>query len=89
LGTQTLEAQKLDKAFDEKTESIRGEVKQLRKTREACGEGGIYLVVVQPMVQPKMLELVDKRIDVLYSFQVDAESGGKKNVLQWCANGWY
>ena len=36
------------------------------------------------MVQPKMLELIDKRIDVLYPFQVDAESGGKETVLQWC-----
>ena len=83
LGTQALEAQKLDEAFDKKTESIRGEVEQLRKTREARGEGSIYLVI-QPMVQPKMLELVDKRIDVLYLFQVDAECGGKKTVLQWC-----
>ena len=80
LGTQTLEAQKLDEAFEKKTESIRGEVEQLRKTREARGEGSIYLVI-QPMVQPKMLELVDKRIDVLYPFQVDAESGGKKTML--------
>ena len=44
LGTQTLEAQKLDESFDEKTGSIRGEVKQLRKTREARGEGSVYLV---------------------------------------------
>ena len=67
LGTQTLEAQKLDEAFDEKTESIRGEVKQLRKTREACGEGSIYLVM-QPMVRLKNLELVDKRIECSISF---------------------
>jgi len=33
---------------------------------------------------PKLLELVDKRIDVLYPFQADAESGDKKTVLQWC-----
>ena len=80
LGTQTLEAQKLDKAFDKKTESIRGEVEQVRNTREARGEGSIYLVM-QPMLRLKMLELVDKRIDVLYPFQVDAESGGKETVL--------
>jgi len=49
--------------------------------REAGGEGSIYLVM-QPMVRPKMLELIDKRIDVLYPFQVDAESGGKETVLQ-------
>ena len=67
LGTQTLEAQKLDEAFDKKTESIRGEVEQSRKTREARGESTIYLVM-QPMVRPKMLELVDTRIDVLYPF---------------------
>jgi len=55
----------------------------LGKTREACGECSIHFVV-QPMVWPKMLELVDKRIDVLYPFQVDAESGDKDTVLQWC-----
>jgi len=64
LGTQTLEARKLDDAFDKKTESIRGEVGKLRKIKEAHGEGSIYLVM-QPMVRPNMLELVDKRIDVL------------------------
>ena len=35
------------------------------------------------MVRPKMLELVHKRIDVIYPFQVDAESGGKETVVRW------
>ena len=83
LGTHTLEAQNLDDAFDKKTKSIRGEVEQLKKTREACGEGSICLAI-QPMLRQKMLELVDIRIDVLYPFQVDAESGGKETVLRWC-----
>ena len=83
LGSQTLEAQKLDEAFDKQTKSIRGEVEQLRNTREACGEGSIYLVM-QPMVRLKNLELVDNRIDVIYPFQIVAESGGKETVLRWC-----
>ena len=37
LGTQTLEAQKLDEVFDKKTESIKGEVDQLRNIR-VCHE---------------------------------------------------
>jgi len=56
LGTQTLQAQKLNETFDKMTGSIRGEVEQLRKTREACGEGSIYLVV-QPMVCQNFLNL--------------------------------
>jgi hypothetical protein len=31
-----------------------------------------------------MLELVDKRIDVIYPFQVDTASDSKDTVLQWC-----
>ena len=31
-----------------------------------------------------MLDLVDKRINVLYPFQIDAKSGGKETVLRWC-----
>ena len=36
------------------------------------------------MLRPQILKLVDKRIDVLYPFQVDAESGDKETVLWWC-----
>ena len=52
---------------------------KLRIQREARGEGSIFSEM-QPLYRPELDELMDKRIDVLYSFQLD--SGDK--VLQWC-----
>ena len=40
--------------------------------------------MMHPMVQPQFLELVDKRKDVLYPFQMDSESSGEETVLRLC-----
>jgi hypothetical protein len=76
LGTATkqlLESEDTAK-IDEK--EFRERAAEIRMQREARGEGSIFSVM-QPLYCP---ELMDKRIDVLYSFQLDS---GEK-VLRWC-----
>ena len=41
---------------------------------------GSILSVLQPLYCPELDELMDKRIDVLYSFQL----GSGEKALQWC-----
>jgi hypothetical protein len=60
-------------------EQFRKEAEELRRQREARGKGSIFSVM-QPLYCPELDELINKRIDVLYSFQL--VSGEK--VLQWC-----
>ena len=79
LGTATqqlLESNDTAK-IDEK--EFRERVAELRIQREARGEGSIFSVM-QPLYCPELDELMDKRIDVLYSFQLDL---GEK-TKQWC-----
>ena len=79
LGTATkqlLESKDTAK-IDEK--EFRERAAELRMQREARGEGSIFSVM-QPLYCPELDELMDKRIDVLYSFQLDS---GEK-VLRWC-----
>ena len=51
----------------------------MRQQREARGKGSIFSVL-QPLVCPETDELVDKRIDVLYPFEL--ASGDR--ALRWC-----
>ena len=79
LGTATkqlLESEDTAK-IDEK--EFRERAAELRMQREARGEGSIFSVM-QPLYCPELHELMDKRIDVLYSFQLDSE----EKVLRWC-----
>ena len=55
--------------IDEK--EFRERAAELRMQREARGEGSIFSVM-QPLYCPELDELMDKRIDVLYSFQLDS-----------------
>jgi hypothetical protein len=41
---------------------------------------GSILSVMQPLYCPELDELMDKRIDVLYSFQL----GSREKALRWC-----
>jgi hypothetical protein len=63
--------------IDEK--EFRERAAELRKQREAKGEGSIFSVM-QPPYCPELDELLDKRIDVLYSFQL----GSGEKALRWC-----
>ena len=82
LGTQTLESNELDEKYEKKATSIRVGVEKLRRTREARGEGSIF-TSMQPLVKPDLNELMKKRIDVLFPFDVDSD-GRKETVLRWC-----
>ena len=79
LGTtsQQLIESNATAAIDEK--EFRERVAELRMQREARGEGSIFSVM-RPLYCPELDELMDKRIDVLYSFQLDL---GEK-ALRWC-----
>ena len=80
LGSRTEEAEQLDKKFHKISASIRMEVEKIRRAREARGEGCIYREM-QPLVKPDMIELLSKRIGVLFPFEVDSNDGGKETVL--------
>jgi hypothetical protein len=60
-------------------EQFRREANELRKQREARGEGSIFSVM-QPLYCPELDELINNRIDVLYSFVL----GLGDKVLRWC-----
>ncbi len=69
LGTAThqlLESNDTAK-IDEK--NFRERATELQKQREANGEDSTFSVM-QPFYCPELDELIDKRIDVLYSFQL-------------------
>ena len=83
LGSRTEEAEQLDEKFNKKSASIRVEVEKMRRAREARGEGCIYREM-QPLVKPDMIDLLSRRIDVLFPFEVDSDDDGKDTVLRWC-----
>jgi hypothetical protein len=60
-------------------EQFRKEADKLQKQREARGKGSIFSVM-QPLYYPGLDELINKRIDVLFSFLL----GSGEKVLQWC-----
>ncbi len=63
--------------IDEK--ELRERAAELGKQREAKGEGSIFSVM-QPFYCPELDELINRTMDVLYSFQL----GSGEKVLQWC-----
>ncbi len=63
--------------IDEK--EFRESAAELQMQWEARGEGSIFSVM-QPLYCPKLDKLINKRIDVLHSFQLDS---GEK-ALRWC-----
>jgi hypothetical protein len=60
-------------------EQFRKEAKELQKQREVRGKGSIFSVM-QPLYCPELDELINKRIDVLYSLLL----GSGEKVLRWC-----
>jgi hypothetical protein len=79
LGTATKQLMESEESAVIDEEKFRREATELRKQREARGEGSIFSVM-QPLYCPELDELINKRIDVLYSFQLDL---GEK-ALRWC-----
>ena len=79
LGTATQQLSESNDTAKIDEKEFRERAAELRMQREARGEGSIFSVM-QPLYCPELDELMDKRIDVLYSFQLDS---GEK-VLRWC-----
>ena len=79
LGTATRQLMESEASALIDEEQFRREANELRKQREARGEGCIFSVM-QPLYCPELDELIDKRIDVLYSFVL----GSGEKVLRWC-----
>jgi hypothetical protein len=79
LGTVTKQLMESEASAVIDEDQFRKEAHELRKQREARGEGSIFSVM-QPLYCPELDELINKRIDVLYSFVL----GLGEKVLRWC-----
>ena len=79
LGTATKQLMESEASAVIDDDQFRKEANKLRKQREERGEGSI-VSVMQPLYCPELDELINKRIDVLYSFVL----GSGEKVLRWC-----
>jgi hypothetical protein len=70
MGTATKQLMESEDSAVIDEEKFRREATELRTQREARGKGSIFSVM-QPLYCPELDELINKRIDVLYSFQLD------------------
>jgi hypothetical protein len=69
LGTATQQLLESNDTAEIDEKEFRERVAELQKQREAKGKGSIFSVM-QPLYCPEIDELMDKRIDMLYSFQL-------------------
>jgi hypothetical protein len=67
LGTVTKQLMESEASAVIDEDQFRKEANELRKQREATGKGSIFSVM-QPLYCLELDELINKRIDVLYSF---------------------
>jgi hypothetical protein len=79
LGTATQQLLESNDTAKNNEKEFRVSMAEVQKQREVKGEGSI-ISVMQPFYCLELDELIDRRIDVLYSFQL---SSGKK-ALRWC-----
>ena len=79
LGTATRQLTERNTTAKINEEQFRKEAEGFWKQREARGEGSIFSVL-QPLICPELDELIEKRIDVIYSFELEL---GEK-ALRWC-----
>jgi hypothetical protein len=80
LGTATQQLIDSNNTAQIDEEQFRKDAQEMRQQREDRGEGSIFSVL-QPLVCPEPDELLDKRIDVLYSFQLTSDGD---RALRWC-----
>ncbi len=71
LGTATQQLKESNATARIDKEHFRKEADELQKQREARGKGSIFSIM-QPLYCPELDELINKRIDVLYSFLLDS-----------------
>jgi hypothetical protein len=79
LGTATQQLLESNDTAEIDKKEFRERAAELQMQREARGESRIFSVM-QPLYCLELDELINKRIDVLYSFHLDS---GEK-ALQWC-----
>jgi hypothetical protein len=77
LGTATQQLMESNATARINKEQFRKEAEELQKQREERGKGSIFSVM-QPLYCPELDELINKWIDVLYSFLL----GSREKVLQ-------
>ena len=65
LGTEIDDIADLDNTYLANEEKFRLNADQIRRAREARGEGSMYSLL-QPFSRPNVNELLGQRIDVLY-----------------------
>ena len=82
LGTQTAEVAALDAKYLAKEDQFRKDAEKARREREARGEGSMYSQL-QPYHRPRIEDLLNKRIDVLYPFDVNVDGTVEKH-RRWC-----
>ena len=80
LGTITSFAASLDKKYLADEDEFKKNATHIRRAREARGEGSMYSIL-QPFSRPDVSELINRRIDVLVSFDV---KGHDIPQLRWC-----
>ena len=77
LGTVTKQLMESEASAVIDEEQFRRDANEFRTQREARGQGSIFSVM-QPLYCPELNELINKRIDVLYSFVL----GSGDKILQ-------
>lgn len=84
LGTFNDFAKNLDAKYFKDEDEFKEACMKLKGKREARGEGSMYSTL-QPFNRPDLDELLNKRIDVLTSFEIKNIDGTHKEwKLQWC-----
>ena len=82
MGTQTEDVADLDARYMENTEEFKRNAGKLAREREMSGETSIYSRM-QPFYRPNLIDLMNRRIDVLTEFKVK-ENGKWVPRLRWC-----
>ena len=79
LGNQLSLVQGLDQKYLNDEDEIKRKANQTRRSREKRGEGSMHSQL-QPFSHPGVDSLIDQRIDVLCSIDIDDHT----KVLRWC-----
>jgi hypothetical protein len=79
LGTPLSLVKDLDKKYLDNEDEIKRKAEDTRKSREKRGEGSMHSQL-QPFSRPDVDSLIDQRIDVLFSIDID----NCTKALRWC-----
>jgi hypothetical protein len=79
LGTAISDVASLDQKYALNFSELKKAASRTRREREIQGQGSMYSQL-QPFSRPEVSELIGKRIDVLFSVDIDA----RNKSLRWC-----